>query len=250
MLNSFLWFLLFHVIQSVAWNGVRHKISLDFKNKSLAAGVDDCERVVHDYSSGYNATLFKNAMKCLESFPYQPESSRSILDTIMKTIPFYVFHDIVTHYEDQTHPLSPIRMRMNIEKELLKLNKRRFKRDKDFHDALYDLFNQLYDPHTRYISNCYHRWSFVQPWILTSFSDQIWIRHAVFVQDEASVNTLWLNTYGINITEFIGWQVTQIDGQPAMQAIQEFANTFIFMARDPNVRFNLVMNFVLFISRL
>lgn len=37
-----------------------------------------------------------------------------------------------------------------------------------------------------------------------------------------------------------GWEVVEINGVPAIDAVTAFANTQVGVARDPNVRFNLV----------
>ncbi len=62
------------------------------------------------------------------------------------------------------------------------------------------------------------------------------MRDTVFAMG-SEANALWAP---FDPLSYKGWEVVEIDNVPAIEAITAFANTQIGVARDPNVRFNLV----------
>jgi len=193
---------------------------------------------------------FNETRACLESIAFDNQLRQKTLDTISKTIPLYVFKDIARQSPDPNIVLS-----VNIEQGIKNLvQQESFANDYEFQHSVVNLFRSLNDGHTLYFApSCYGNLFFKQPFNLISHEAGM---TAADVKQQvisiASVNeplAYFLQTeFGIDVRQYIGDQVVQIDDQEAVQSLIQFSNTSVGGYKDLGTRFNVAIS-GLFMSR-
>ncbi|CAG8594006.1 9415_t:CDS:2, partial [Funneliformis mosseae] len=118
---------------------------------------------------------------------------------------------------------------MDVLSELDKLLAYTYTTDVHFIIDVMNLLNQLKDPHTKFIPNCYfEQFLFEQGLSL----------YSVVKSDDKQVIKIF-NV--LIISSLIDYEVTHIDSQLALSFITSFANSQIGESKDLNVRFNLAL---------
>ncbi|CAG8615068.1 4271_t:CDS:2 [Funneliformis mosseae] len=118
---------------------------------------------------------------------------------------------------------------MDVLSELDKLLAYTYTTDVQFMMDVMNLLNQLKDPHTKFIPNCYfEQFLFEQGLSL----------YSVVKSDDKQVIKIFNDSIIPSLTDC---EVTHIDSQPALSFITSFANSQIGESKDLNVRFNLAL---------
>ena len=123
---------------------------------ALTAGTDSirpgdpCAEIAGVYKTG-DVVLISKFKDCLNSFPYNSTQAANILDTVSKTLSFYVYEEIAKQSPTPQLPSS-----VDLQDGLMSLKSRAWENDFSFHEALQRLTPSLNDGHTIYLSNCYN----------------------------------------------------------------------------------------------
>jgi hypothetical protein len=92
--------------------------------------------------------IVTRARDCLRLFKFDSDARVKTLDTIRKTLSFYVYRDISIAYQDGAN--EEISSKVDLMKELDVLESNEYDCDYDFHIDLKALFRSLNDAHTAY----------------------------------------------------------------------------------------------------
>ncbi len=113
-------------------------IVLSFIQVAIA---DPCAFVAHQ------PIPIAQAIECFQTIPFSEIERDRTIDTLLKTIPFYVFVDAAQ--------ISP--WNVNLQQSLTQISTENYKTDMEFQSALFGLFNSLQDAHTQYrVPACYY----------------------------------------------------------------------------------------------
>lgn len=166
------------------------------------------------------------ARSCLTSFPYDAKLGKSVVNTIIKALnKFYVFLDSANEPPKPGNTYNAI----NVEDSLKKLLKQDYNTDFEFMLNVTKVLDQLKDAHTSLYPECYQVFIFVQGLDL----------YSVVGPDGKQSIKVFKDFFDHTNNDC---DVLQIDGVPALQAIKQFADENIGLARDLGVRFNMALN--------
>ncbi|KAF9938633.1 hypothetical protein BGZ65_012508 [Modicella reniformis] len=195
-----------------------------------ACGVIAKEAVTRDKSLSYGAVK-----GCFEAHKFNPDIAEKTLNSLESLLGnFYAFVDQAK--EDPAKVArSPFKTPpVDLMKELSKIRKKKWKNDYEFHMALTFLTFSLNDGHLAYRNYCYNTVTFTQPISL----------YAPVVNGVQSIRVFHVDTTdsrkGLpkDPASLVDCAVVTIDGQPALQAVQEFSDRTSAISKDPGVRLN------------
>ncbi|KAI8848947.1 hypothetical protein BC829DRAFT_489736 [Chytridium lagenaria] len=128
----------------------------------------------------------------------------------------------------------------------------------DFQIKISQLFLSLRDAHTTYSPACFNNIYYLQPFKIGAEYDpanptkqpKIVVRGSIadgssldFEGQKYDKKVLDLFRKEINLepAKYKGWEITEIDGKNALTAVRQYADEFIGIGRDPEMRFNLAL---------
>ncbi|KAF9974489.1 hypothetical protein BGZ73_002085 [Actinomortierella ambigua] len=180
---------------------------------------------------------------CLDAdFPFPYDHKYSVATTIMKTLQAgYVFEDIAANPPSTSPPsvaaglsLIPVSLAAKVDE----LSEDEGSTWRQFHDGISDTFTKARDAHLMYEATCFRQFTFTQPIFLG--------RAAVQEGGEPIILVLAVNNeYGqLANTVFnpSGCEVVTIDGLPAAEYIQQWADEKEATSKDANSRFNAALS--------
>ncbi|CAJ0763431.1 19420_t:CDS:10, partial [Entrophospora sp. SA101] len=186
-----------------------------------------CAKINSDYLQ-FKAKIiinYEDVKNCYESLPYNNDIAVSTIETIKSTLTqFYIFLD-----QSKENPQPGFTFtKQDIIAELDALLQKSYTSDFQFFTDLQNLVSPLKDGHLSIRSECYSIFAF----------DQKLSLYSSVKQDGTQVKNHMMNE--ANPTN-IDCEVTQIDNQPALQFIIDYATTEINGSKDLGVRFNLAL---------
>ncbi|CAG8461650.1 1000_t:CDS:2 [Acaulospora morrowiae] len=181
---------------------------------------DGCKNL-HEEFVRTNTATWENAKACFETFPYDFEIANETINTLKGL--FGGFYSFLNQAKEEPKPgftFKPI----DLLDEFDKLLKKKYEKEFDFwHDVASIIFS-LRDAHVGIINLCYDAFIFDQR--LSLYSAVIDGKQIIKVFNDIEDPTN------------VDCQVTEIDGDPALDVIVEFARDKIRTSRDLGVRFN------------
>ncbi|ORX88470.1 hypothetical protein K493DRAFT_385136 [Basidiobolus meristosporus CBS 931.73] len=198
--------------------------------------VDYCEQVATGKNAGY--VHYDVAVKCLDSFPLVPSQRTQTLDTLRKTMNFYVFEGVSMANQSSVDLLAG----------LDQIEAKNHTTERGFHEDLVRLFTSVHDGHLVYSPTCYSTFIYRQPFSLVSVVQNGVQKIKVTKQlltDEKS-NELFSSIAGVDLSYFAGSEVVKIDGLDPIDAITQFANENIYNGKVPSVRINQALSRMVF----
>ncbi|KAG0357589.1 hypothetical protein BG005_003373 [Podila minutissima] len=195
--------------------------------------VDYCAQAAEAVESGNGIVSYAIAKGCYEQFPFNPQIRDDTIDSIKANLEsFYVFYDIARSPPPmENSDLYPV----DLTAALSSLRNTTYPNDYSFHTSLTHMIAQLQDPHTSYKSMCYQQFLFIQP--LSTYGVYEDDRQQVKV---ATVLTKLDPRLGNSLVDC---EVTHIDGQPAFEAVTEYARTKSY-SKDRGVRLNKAFSYL------
>eukprot|EP01094_Clydonella_sp_ATCC50884_P020977 TRINITY_DN4496_c0_g1_i1.p1 TRINITY_DN4496_c0_g1~~TRINITY_DN4496_c0_g1_i1.p1 ORF type:complete len:673 (-),score=242.65 TRINITY_DN4496_c0_g1_i1:108-2126(-) len=186
-------------------------------------------------------TTWDEARQCLYSIPNDPAVQALTVDAMAKSAEIYAFLDIANNSPDPNLPVQ-----VDVLAELAAIGQRTYRYDYELHDDLRALYDQLNDAHTQYYAPvCYLSLSATQPIAPISYVDasgeQV-VAISPFVNPEL---VQWYKSrYGIDVMDLLGSQIRDVNGYPAMDYFEGYANNSMGMSKDIGTRFNYAMTIV------
>ncbi|CAK4678241.1 hypothetical protein LEN26_001422 [Aphanomyces euteiches] len=179
--------------------------------------------------------------QCVHTIPYNASEKAIILEHIRRAIPSYVF----TETAKREHSFGPYTLPpVDLDAELNAIEATDFDTDLDLHNAIYSVFRKLNDAHTSYHKpSLYSSYYALLPVSLISVergdSQVVQMAHP----DATEVN-IYKTFFSNEDHDFdvVGWDVTAIDGQPALDVLRNFADTSVGTLKDGGTRFNLAVS--------
>ncbi|KAF8984460.1 hypothetical protein BGZ46_008015 [Entomortierella lignicola] len=175
-----------------------------------------------------NATItVKTVRDCYNAQKFDHEVAKTTIESLESLFDnFYVFKDVAkmkTGYPFETPQVDVIR-------GLKKIASKKWKNDFDFQMAIYYHVSTLNDAHVSYSVNCYQSVGFLQSLFL----------YAPVIDGKQSVRVLGVNTDvpGAPTKDINDCEVTEIDGIPALRAIEMRNDLNYGISKDPGVRLN------------
>ncbi|KAG0085928.1 hypothetical protein BGZ92_008592, partial [Podila epicladia] len=195
--------------------------------------IDYCAQAAEAADSGNEIVSYAIAKGCYEQFPFNPQVRDDTIDSIKANLEsFYVFYDIArTPPPMENSDLYPV----DLTASLSSLRNTTYPNDYSFHTSLANMIAQLQDPHTSYKNMCYQQFLFIQP--LSTYGVYENDRQQVKV---ATVLTKLDSRLGNSLVDC---EVTHIDGQPAFEAVSEYARTKSY-SKDRGVRLNKAFSYL------
>ncbi|KAI7874624.1 uncharacterized protein EV154DRAFT_545973 [Mucor mucedo] len=192
-----------------------------------ALALDPCAKI-----AGNATASFGDAMACLDYFKYDKEIARQTVDTVRKiTNELYVFNEVAA-LPPKVEGLSL--SAVNITYGLDLIIQQDWKSDREFQEAIALLLDKVQDAHLSYSPFCYRQFIFWQPIQLNSL-----LRNKRLITNVAYVkNDVWPEAK----EEWVGCEVTEIDGSEAMEMIVNYAVNNNGESKDVNTCFNNIMN--------
>ncbi|GAA5797665.1 hypothetical protein HPULCUR_003056 [Helicostylum pulchrum] len=182
--------------------------------------------------AGNKTASFQDAMACLDHFKYDKEIAQQTVDTVRKvTNELYVFNDVAASPPTvEGLALSPV----NISYGLDLILQEDWKSDREFQESVALLLDKVQDAHLSYSPFCYRQFIFWQPIQLNALlRNQKLIVNVAYVKDD-----VWPQAS----KDWVGCEVTEIDGSEAMDMIVNYAVNNNGESKDVNTCFNHIMN--------
>ncbi|KAI8366987.1 hypothetical protein EDC96DRAFT_507742 [Choanephora cucurbitarum] len=194
---------------------------------SAATAEDPCTLI-----AGKRTASFHEAKACLDYFKFDETIAKQTIETVRKvTNELYVFNDVAAsppHVEGLSMPAVNISFGLDL------IAKEKWKSDREFQEAVALLLDKVQDAHLSYSPFCYRQFIFWQPIQLNAL-----IRNKRLIANVAYVkNDVWPEAK----ESWVGCQVTEIDGEDAMDMIANYAVNNNGESKDVNTCFNNIMN--------
>ncbi|KAI1317946.1 hypothetical protein EDD11_007468 [Mortierella claussenii] len=198
--------------------------------------LDACGLMAKEAMGKTNQLSYASVKGCYEAQKFNPDVAAKTLSSIENALGnFYAFVDQAK--EDSTNvPGSPFKTpTVDLMKELAKIRQKKdWKSDYEFQMALTYLLASANDGHLAYRNYCYRTAVFQQPISLYApVVDGVQSVRVFFVDTTVSKKGLPKDATSLN-----DCTVVTIDGQPALQAVQEFTDRTSAISKDPGVRLN------------
>ncbi|CAF1504502.1 unnamed protein product [Rotaria sp. Silwood1] len=168
---------------------------------------------------------------CFENMPISHSIINETMKQLFNSLDFYSFLSLVRQSN------YPYYTNVNIQEELSNLlyqsNMNMYKNDYDFHMAVTSCFKKLKDFHTIYFAPYgYAQFHVLFPFIFEflPLTKQIKVKFGINLYSSIIGNNL-----NMNYTNRI---ITKIDGTNALDYMQNFAEKYSIMSKDPSVRLN------------
>ncbi|RIB10740.1 hypothetical protein C2G38_2145918 [Gigaspora rosea] len=176
---------------------------------------DGCTRLAQTISS----PSYDDVKACYEGIKYDAERAKQMIDVVEGVmLNFYIYLDQAKEEPANGFSFEPT----DLVKELNLLRNKSFNSDFEFMMTVRELVYQLRDAHTTLRFGCYNDIEFSQS--LTLYS--------MVTPDKQQIMQDFLDPSNNNC------EVTEINGQNALEVIKEFANWKLINLRDLGVRFN------------
>ncbi|GJJ73582.1 hypothetical protein EMPS_05940 [Entomortierella parvispora] len=190
---------------------------------SAANTTDPCAALANEATA--KAITLDTTRACYNSFKFDKEIAAKTIESLENLwTNFYPFIDSA-----QQHSGSPfVTPKVNLLAELKKIKEHKWKNDYEFHNALHLLVASLNDGHASYSPGCYQSVLIRQP--ISLYAPVIDGRQDVRVFSASS------SFPGVPANDITDCVVSHIDGKPAFQTIQEFADLTSGISKDPSVR--------------
>ncbi|ORZ26905.1 hypothetical protein BCR41DRAFT_383968 [Lobosporangium transversale] len=188
---------------------------------------DPCADLAAQGKNSDSILKFNTVRDCYRAQTFKPEVAEKILTSVESAIGnFYAFIDNAK----EAHGAPFKTPRVDLLAELKKIRRTKWKNDYDFNMALTYLTFSANDGHLAYRSDCYHTAKFLQPISL----------YAPVVNDVQNIRVFFADDTqeGVPKTALTDCIVTEIDGVPALKAVQDFADRTSAISKDPGVRLN------------
>eukprot|EP00010_Vexillifera_abyssalis_P008541 CAMPEP_0201545506 /NCGR_PEP_ID=MMETSP0173_2-20130828/2002_1 /ASSEMBLY_ACC=CAM_ASM_000268 /TAXON_ID=218659 /ORGANISM="Vexillifera sp., Strain DIVA3 564/2" /LENGTH=619 /DNA_ID=CAMNT_0047953921 /DNA_START=154 /DNA_END=2013 /DNA_ORIENTATION=- len=178
-------------------------------------------------------------MNCFHSIPFNTTIRDQTLDVLSKAYELYTFLDIATQPPNIDHFYPAV----DLLSDFKKMRNQSFTDDFAFQYQLAKIFQQLHDAHTNYyLPQSYSSFAFYQPFNLIAYVNNN-NEHVVSVSQWfiSQVQSYYQNEFGIDVEQFVGAQIVEINGNPAIQELKEYSSKHVGLAKDPSVRFNIAL---------
>ncbi|KAK9765433.1 hypothetical protein K7432_006247 [Basidiobolus ranarum] len=177
---------------------------------------------------------YDTVLACYRNIPFSNYVREHTVKNLLKALQFYVFKDIA---KEGSHGVD-------LKKDLEDLLLEDFSNDFQFQQKVQEVFIPLNDGHVGYQPGCYRTMSFIQAFPLTSYVDstgtqRVYILNHLVFQRELYDKVREIS--GVNVESHLGMEVTEIDGIPALEALQRFADWELGRTKDPQQRFELLL---------
>jgi hypothetical protein len=199
--------------------------SLDAHSEELvdSSGMQDLEDPCVALSTD---PTYSSAVACLNYFPFEKDLKDHTIGVIKKALQLSVFQDLAAH-PPEPNLIGPY----DVAKAIDAIDQKNdWLNDRDWQEALMDVFLPLRDAHSQYTAYCYTRIVFKQPFLPVAKMDTQ-DKTRVYVGGVAGVA-------GDDDFQYLGREIIEIDGRPALDVLTEFADTRIGLYKDPSTRFN------------
>ncbi|KAF9352538.1 hypothetical protein BGX26_009674 [Mortierella sp. AD094] len=187
---------------------------------------DPCSELAKAKDSS-SVLSFNNVRDCYRAQSFKPDVAEKVLTSLENLIGnFYVFVD-----QAKAPSAAPFNTpKVDLMAGLKKIRATKWKSDYDFNMALTYLTFSANDGHLAYRSDCYKTATFTQPISL----------YAPVVNGVQSVRVFYADDTqkGVPKTGLVDCAVTEIDGVPALKAVQAFTDRVSAISKDPGVRLN------------
>ncbi|KAF8984854.1 hypothetical protein BGZ46_006796 [Entomortierella lignicola] len=203
-------------------------LSVNALPTQTSSSPDPCSDLAAQGQNPNSMLNFETVRDCFYSFPYNKELVEKTIDSLYNVIDkFYIFKDLA---KAPTRPpfSTP---RVDLLAGLKKIRAKKWDRDIDFRTAIRLLFNSVNDGHLGFYDNCYGTVLFLQPISL----------YAPVENGRQSARVLYVDPLAGALNSTIDCTVTHIDGAPALEVIQEYADTDTGRSKDPGVRLNVAL---------
>ncbi|KAJ3211088.1 hypothetical protein HDU67_004796 [Dinochytrium kinnereticum] len=175
---------------------------------------------------------------CYDSFVDERSAELKHIETIKKFMQAYPFADISKNSAQGLYS-----SKLDIEAELDNIEKEPSKTRFQLYSRINRVLLALNDPGVRYIPSCTMRYTFVQPWHMAP----IYTKESVHIKLVDTVNIrnyevpFWADLSGAAPPAYVNYTVKTIDGVEAVKAVQDFADAFSGVSKNPEARFNSVL---------
>ena len=207
----------------------------DSKGQTSTKIVNTCEEM---FSS--SITTFANydiGLQCLRSTPFSSTRRTELINSLELAVQQYAYIDININSGGD----DPVQL--DLLSEFNRMKSATYQSDFDFQQDIIDTFRLMRDVHTLFVpSSCYYSFEFVQPFILNSRvnDDNIQELYVSGVIDMSGTDTTFFELYGFDPSAFIGYSVSRIDEQNAMEHFLNFCDAHSAQ-KDRSARFNDVL---------
>ncbi|ORX94945.1 hypothetical protein K493DRAFT_407790 [Basidiobolus meristosporus CBS 931.73] len=171
---------------------------------------------------------------CYKNIPFVNSVREQTVANLAKALQFYVFKDVAKEGAQG----------VDLKKELEDIAMAEFLNDFQFQQRVQKIFTPLNDGHVWYQPKCYRSMNFIQAFPLTSYVDSAGDQR-VYILDQPVFRQGLYNKVrevtGVNVQNFLGMEVTEIDGVPVLEALQRFADEELGKTKDPQQRFEMLL---------
>ena len=175
---------------------------------------------------------FDLAHQCQLCFPFNKTIADHTVTNLLKALELYAFLDVAV---DPPAPFEQVNMR----KELSTIKGMKFDSDFEFQESIRGVFLRLRDAHTNYYSPVPQQFIFWQPINFFSYTDE---QDGTLKLEVTNVTADLIAQHfadKMNLSDFYGAQVLEIDDQDAVQHVIDFATNEIGTSKEIQTRFNI-----------
>ncbi|OQS00231.1 hypothetical protein THRCLA_06117 [Thraustotheca clavata] len=179
---------------------------------------------------------------CVTRLPYNATEKAELIKYYRLALPQYVYENIAK----KSHPFGPYQLpAVDLQEGLNKIESKKYTNDAEMQEDFYQLFAQLHDAHTPYHKpNYYYNYYTLQPISIMStlYNNAQVIKISSVDKSEVEAYATLYNESSQPDFDVEGWQITEIDGVPALDALRSFADNNIGVLKDNGSRFNLAVS--------
>lgn len=185
--------------------------------------VDACASLAQTISS-YGFASVPKVAACYDTFPYDSAIASTTLRMIRSTLEsFYVFRET-----SLTPPDPSFQKAYDVIAALAQVEKKTFRTDRAFHEAVAQSLIPLNDGHVYYSPSCYSPFSFYQPFFMTS------------ILEASGFTRLLVHSVDLDFPDefqkWVGAEVVSIEGENPLVYLQAFADSQVGQSKDPHTR--------------
>ncbi|KAI1316728.1 hypothetical protein EDD11_009544 [Mortierella claussenii] len=188
---------------------------------------DPCSELAAQGKNSDSLLKFNTVRDCYRTQAFNKEVADKTLTSVENLIGnFYAFVD-----QAKVASKAPFKTpKVDLMAGLKKIRATKWRNDYDFQMALTYLTFSANDGHLAYRSDCYHTATFTQPISL----------YAPVVNGAQAIRVFYADDTqkGVPTTGLVDCTVIDIDGVPALKAVQEFTDRTSAISKDPGVRLN------------
>lgn len=213
-------------------------VSVTNSHPHSEANSDPCQSVGEKFSASLPVPP-SEYRSCLSQFPYNPNQSKRILNTILKVlVQIYPYANLAVK-----SPSSDLPSNICLRTELTRMKNTTYKSDLEFHEELVDVVSALNDGHTRWTPTCYlgvARARTAFPLVRVYDNERNHSRVFIFLDDDLELGASYTHTETLLNTSlgvYKNAEVLKINGIPAIEyaELQATKNGYF---RDQQSRMN------------